>query len=287
MSTKTPLISIVIPTYEMKGQGVPFLKRCLDSISKQNNINPEVIEILISDQSSDRAIGDFCNTQNLSFQLGYHRTPTGRGIAAHNLNIGIQKARGKYIKILFQDDLLVEEEHLATLIECLDENNPQAILTCATHTKDGIDFYKHITPKENPYFLFGNNTVSSPSVLTFEKSAFGNQPFDENLKLLFDCDFYHRLFQKNNNIKICGSITIANGVWGGQTQFSISEKQFTHEVRYLNWKYPSAQLNVLLPEYETFFANLHPEAPFPFSLNIKAPWWQRWWWSVSRKSLAQ
>lgn len=284
MSTKTPLISIVIPTYEMKGLGVAFLKRCLDSIYKQTVINPDEFEILVSDQSSDSAIEDFCKSQKASFALRYHRTHTGKGIAAHNLNIGIQNALGKYIKILFQDDLLVENTYLVTVLECLDKYSPQAILTCATHTKDGIDFYNRITPKENPYFLFGNNTISSPSVITFEKSTFGNQPFDESLKLLFDCDFYHRLFQNGNSIKICDSVTVANGVWEGQTQFSISEKQFTKEVRYLNWKYPNARLGALLPPYKTYFEKQHPDAPFPFNLNIKSPWWQKILWALGRKS---
>ena len=284
MSTKTPLISIVIPTYEMKGQGVTFLKRCLDSIYKQTVTHPDEIEILVSDQSSDSAIEDFCISQKASFALRYHRTHTGRGIAAHNLNIGIQNALGRYIKILFQDDLLVEDDYLATVLDCLQKNRPQAILTCAVHTKDGIDFYNRITPKENSYFLFGNNTVSSPSVLTFEKSTFGNQPFDESLKLLFDCDFYHRLFQNGSSIQICDSVTVANGVWEGQTQFSISEKQFTKEVRYLNWKYPNTRLGTLLPSYKTYFENQHPDAPFPFNLNIKAPWWQKILWALGHKS---
>jgi glycosyltransferase involved in cell wall biosynthesis len=42
-TTSLPLISIVIPTYEMKGQGVSFLKRCLDSLEKQVEIYPEDI----------------------------------------------------------------------------------------------------------------------------------------------------------------------------------------------------------------------------------------------------
>ena len=58
--TSTPLISIVIPTYEMKGQGVFFLKRCLDSIEKQINIDPQAVEVVINDQSSDQAIAQFC-----------------------------------------------------------------------------------------------------------------------------------------------------------------------------------------------------------------------------------
>ena len=280
ISTTDLLVSIIIPSYEMKGQGVFFLRRCLDSINKQRSVNPSEIEILISDQSYDRANEKFCKARPSSFSLRYQRTLTGRGIAAHNLNIGINNARGRYVKILFQDDLLVEDNYLATLIKYIAANNPQCILSGATHTKNGIDFYNGITPKENPYFLFGNNTISSPSVLTIEKIVLGNQPFDESLRLLFDCDFYHRLFGGCKKIQICDSIRVANGVWDGQTQFSINEKQFTKEVRYLNWKYPNAHLNALLSSYKAYFANLHPEAPFPFYLDINASWWQRLIWAL-------
>jgi len=51
-----PIISIVIPTYEMKAQGVTFLKRCLDSIQKQQLEDPTLIEVRISDHSADHEI---------------------------------------------------------------------------------------------------------------------------------------------------------------------------------------------------------------------------------------
>jgi glycosyltransferase involved in cell wall biosynthesis len=279
--TSTPLISIVIPTYEMKGQGVFFLKRCLDSIEKQINIDPQAIEVVISDQSSDQAIAQFC--QHHSFLVHYYRTDTGRGIAAHNLNQGISKARGTHIKILFQDDLLVQDTYLATLLQMIQEQGAQCILSAATHTRDGKAFYDPMTPKDNPYFLFGNNTVSSPSVLTVAKSVFEELPFDEHLKLLFDCDFYYRLFQTCQNIVIAPSIAVANGIWEGQSQFSISAKQFTQELRYLNWKYPSAKLAESLPQYREYFAQLHPNAPFPFGVNINPSLWQRLFWYLTRK----
>jgi glycosyltransferase involved in cell wall biosynthesis len=277
----TPLISIVIPTYEMKGQGVFFLKRCLDSIEKQINIDPQAIEIVISDQSSNQAIAQFC--QHHSFLVHYYRTDTGRGIAAHNLNQGIAKARGAYIKILFQDDLLVQDTYLATLLQMIQEQGAQCILSTATHTRDGKEFYDQMTPKENSYFLFGNNTVSSPSVLTVAKSVFEALSFDEHLKLLFDCDFYYRLFHTCQNIMIAPNISVANGIWEGQSQFSISAKQFTQEVRYLNWKYPSAQLPQAIVPYQQYFANLHPNAPFPFDTKIEPTGIEKIWWALTRK----
>jgi hypothetical protein len=211
----------------------------------------------------------------------YHRTLTGRGRAAHNLNTAIQVASGEYIKILFQDDILVDDNYLATITKTIAEKQPQCILTKALHTKDGETFFNPIIPADNPYLLFGNNTISSPSVLTVAKEMLKNTPFDERLKLLFDCDFYFQVFQKSKNIEILEEISIANGIWEGQTQFAISSKQFTEEVRYLNWKYPNANLTQLLPSYQQYFKKLHPDAPFPFEPNIQASIFKNWFWCLN------
>ena len=274
-----PLISIVIPTYEMKGPGVVFLERCLLSIQKQTGFDNKDVEIVISDQSSDQAIARFCQTL-CNKQIHYYRTMTGKGVAAHNLNSGINLARGSYIKILFQDDILVQDFYLKTIMDWIKLYEPPCILTGATHTKDGQSFFNPIVPSSNPYLLFGNNTVSSPSILTASKKFLQEHPFDEHLKLLFDCDFYYRLFEHSQNIIIDPEIFIANGVWEGQTQFSISQKQFSQEVRYLNWKYPKANLTQLLVSYGHFFTELHPTAPFPFNQKLVAKPWEKLYWKL-------
>lgn len=279
MAHSKSLLSIVIPTYEMKGQGVDFLKRCLNSIEKQKGLDPQKIEIVVSDQSKDEAIESFCKHHSLV--VHYHRTITGRGIAAHNLNTAIQIAQGEYVKILFQDDILIEDIYLATITKTIAEKQPQCILTKALHTKDGETFFNPIIPADNPYLLFGNNTISSPSVLTVAKKILKDITFDEHLKLLFDCDFYFQLFKKSKSIEILEEISIANGIWEGQTQFAISSKQFTEEVRYLNWKYPNANLTQLLPSYQQYFKKLHPDAPFPFDPNIQASILKNWFWRLN------
>ena len=281
-----PIISIVIPTYEMKAQGVTFLKRCLDSIQKQQLGDPNLIEVHISDQSADHEIEHFVErfTKDLianqpeGIIVHYHRTTTGKGMAAHNLNCAIGYAQGSFVKILFQDDLLVENNYLATVLEQIAQHDPDCILSAATHTQDGLTFFNPMTPVENPYFLFGNNTASSPSVLTVRKSMLTKITFDEHLKLLFDCDFYYQVFAQKLKVKFINDIHIANGIWEGQSQFGISPEAFSKEVRYLNWKFPQAKLETLLPQYQDYFAKLHPEAPFPFSTQIRAHFLQRWWW---------
>jgi len=268
--SSSPLISVVIPTYEMKGQGVTFLKRCLDSIEKQIGVDTNSIEVVISDQSSDDAIKEFCNTY--VHTIKYNRVTSRRGIAAHNLNKGIAHAKGEYIKILFQDDVLIENNYLCALITTIHQKNPDVILTGAQHTTDGKTFTNSITPRHNPYLLFGNNTVSSPSVITLKRKVATTLPFDEHLKMLFDCDFYYRLFNVDWNIIIDDQIHIANGIWGGQAQHQINQKQFTKEVRYLNWKYPQAHMRRLLPQYKAEFHLLHPNAQLPFSEKLELNW---------------
>jgi len=276
-----PLISIVIPAYEMKRQGVAFLQRALASIKKQTAVDPQAIEIVVSDQSEGQEIAQFCKTTALAVQ--YHRTPTRRGIAAHNLNTAIALAKGEYIKILFQDDVLVEDHYLSTLLKIINTDKPDGMLTGALHTLDGETFTNPITPKNNPYFLFGNNTASSPSVITLKREVAKVLLFDEHLKMLFDCDFYYRLFDQLLNIVIADQIHIANGIWEGQAQHQINFQQFTKEVRYLNWKYPQAKLRDLLPPYQAYFGKLHPTAPFPFHTNLNANLWQRAYWALTRK----
>jgi len=261
------LISIVIPAYEMKGQGVAFLQRALASIEKQIDIDARTIEIVVSDQSEDQNIEHFCKTT--SQVIRYHRTPTRRGIAAHNLNTGIALAKGEYIKILFQDDVLVEDYYLSRVSKIIHTDKPDGILTWALHTTDGETFTNSITPQHNPYFLFGNNTASSPSVITMRREIANTLQFDESLKMLFDCDFYYRLFDSHFNIVIAEKIHIANGIWEGQAQYQINFQQFTKEVRYLNWKYPQANMSLLLPAYCAEFYRLHPHAQLPFSENLR------------------
>jgi len=226
---------------------------------------------------------DIAANHRYGIAVHHHRTTTGKGIAAHNLNCAIGYAQGSFVKILFQDDLLVQDNYLATVLEQIAQHDPDCIMSASTHTQDGLTFFNPLTPVENPYFLFGNITASSPSVLTVRKSIFTKIPFDEHLKLLFDCDFYYQVFAQKLKVKILNYIQIANGIWEGQSQFGISPEAFSKEVRYLNWKFPKAKLETLLPQYQDYFAKLHPEAPFPFSTQIRAHFLEQWWWCYTRK----
>jgi hypothetical protein len=278
------MLSIVIPTYGMHGQGTFFLERCVQSIAKQIHLGTISLEIILADQSKDFAIQDWAS-QNQSIgstkiPLHYYRVQTKLGFAAHNLNVGISHARYAYCKILFQDDVLVEDNYLARILEFLSTEAPQCLFTGALHTTNGVDFTDPIVPSANPYFLFGMNTVSSPSVLTIARAFALEHPFDEHLKMLFDCAFYYAVFASKTRVAFAPEIHIANGIWQGQAQHAISSWQFTKEVRHLHRSYPQAALTDLLPNYQAVFAARHPNAPFPFSQDLEPNFLTRireWW----------
>jgi predicted O-linked N-acetylglucosamine transferase (SPINDLY family)/GT2 family glycosyltransferase len=95
-----PLVSICIPTYN----GEKFIYEAIQSILAQTYTNLEII--LSDDASIDRTIEIAKSLQQESFCKFSILEHSQYGLA-QNWNFCISQAQGKYIKFLFQDDLLV------------------------------------------------------------------------------------------------------------------------------------------------------------------------------------
>ncbi|WP_445384805.1 glycosyltransferase family 2 protein [Robiginitalea sp. IMCC44478] len=89
-------LTIIIPVYNAE----KTLERCIESIICQSKKNTEVI--LINDGSSDSS-AFLCDkyANNYSFISVYHQENKGPSVAR---NLGIQKAKGKYIGFVDSDD---------------------------------------------------------------------------------------------------------------------------------------------------------------------------------------
>lgn len=90
------LISVIIPIYKVES----YICRCIDSVLGQTYANLEVI--LIDDGSPDRC-GEICDHYKLLDHriIVIHKTNGGLSEAR---NVGIQKAKGKYITFIDGDD---------------------------------------------------------------------------------------------------------------------------------------------------------------------------------------
>lgn len=226
-------ISICIPTYEMHGLGVEFLSYSFDILVKQTYKN---FDVIISDHSKNDNIENLCKEYSTKLNINYYRNFDNIGNSSANLNNAIKKSKAEIIKILFQDDFLYNENSLEETIKTFDIKKDKWLVSACEHSKNGTDFYRPFFPKYNKNIYLGENTISSPSVLTIKN----DNPllFDENLIWLMDCDYYKRCYDMFGKPKILNTITVVNRVGDHQVSNTISTKELQEkEHNYILKKY--------------------------------------------------
>jgi len=257
------MIAIVIPAYDMHHQGVHFLRRALESFSKQKQIDFSQMMVVVSDHSVDFVIEEFLKGYQTPFQLHYVRNYTHFGNISQNLNHAIefvlQNGPASYIKVLFQDDYLLTDDYLAKILHITQETKPDAIITGATHSTDGKNCFNPIAPKNNPFLIFGQNTISSPSTLTLSRQVCEQERCDEDVRLFMDVDWYYRILKSYSSIVYAPDLFVVNGVWDGQMQHQFDAQGFTQELAYVLSKYEADQLREQVPSYLALLQEKHPE----------------------------
>lgn len=226
-------ISICIPTYEMNGKGVEYLNHSLNILSNQTYRD---FEVVISDQSDNLDIKNLCEKWNGNLNIKYISYKDGLRRSSSNINNAIKHASGDIIRILFQDDFLYDKQSLETeLVHFLGNHNDWMVTACC-HTKDGINLTNPFYPKYNDIIHYGNNTISSPSVLMLYKKSF--LEFDESLLWLMDVEYYKRMFDSFGLPSICNYITVVNREHDNQvSNIHVTDEVKKYELNYINSKY--------------------------------------------------
>jgi len=226
------LVSVCIPTYEMHGLGDTYLKQSFDILTTQTFRD---FEVVISDDSITSIIEDLCDVYSDKLDINYSRNTNNIGNPSTKINNTIKKANGKLIKILFQDDYLYNEESLEEIVNNFDLKKDSWLISASEHSEDGINFCRPFYPKYNDKIHLGNNTISSPSVLTIKNE----DPllFDEQLTWLMDCDYYKRCFDKYGKPKILNKINVVNRIGSHQISNTIDETLKQKESNYILGKY--------------------------------------------------
>lgn len=210
-----PLVSICIPTYN----GEKFIAEALCSAINQTYRN---IEIIISDDASNdstlKIVNEIISNSNRPFAV-YNHKPSGIGA---NWNNCIRKAKGEYIKFLFQDDLLrvdCVEKMIALamlnknigLVYCKriiihDPNNKEHlkwIQYCGILHKywykldvkegfvDGKDYLSDLNLMYKSLNKIGEPTAVLLNKAIFKKIGY----FDKNLRQSLDIEFWYRVMK--------------------------------------------------------------------------------------------
>lgn len=226
-------LSICIPTYEMNGKGYDFLNHNLHILTNQSFKD---FEIVISDHSLSDDIERLCKKYNGRLKINYKKNLENIGSSSSNINNAIKNAKGKLIKILFQDDFLYNEDSLDITINNFDLKKDKWLVTRCEHSIDGISFIRDFKPVYHDKIFLGNNTISSPSVLTI----LNDEPhlFDENLIWLMDCDYYKRCYDSFGLPKILNVITVVNRIGSHQVSNTIVNNEIQQkELHYIKEKF--------------------------------------------------
>jgi len=198
---KNDLVSIVIPTYEMLGEGLFYLDLSLKKIVDQTYKN---IEVIISDHSIDTNLEKLTTDYTSQLNIKYFKNNNNRGSSSANINNGIINCSGSIIKILMQDDYFYEKTAIESIVNIFNENeNINWLVTgCVYGGKNGV-----VRGSMFPYYtediILGNNKIGSPSVLTIKNE----NPiyFNNDLLWMMDCDYYKKLYDRYGNPFILNS----------------------------------------------------------------------------------
>lgn len=219
-------ISVVVPIYQMDN-AIEFLDRNLKSIYIQSF---DDYEIVISDDSDDDMLKIWLS--KIDLPIKYYKNLGNKGMA-NNTNNAINHATGDLIKILFQDDFFYDSRSLEKIVEHFSSQTNWLVTGC-THTMDGITFLND----HKPYYSESENTIGSPSVLTFRKKV--KERFDPNFYWALDLAFYKDLYNKYGKPKIYDQVNVVIGVGLHQTTAKLSDERKELEHKLLKLKYEQA-----------------------------------------------
>lgn len=195
--SELPLVSICIPTFN----GSRFLRETLKSVLNQTYEN---LEIRISDHSSTDNTEEIVKSFHDS-RIDFHSQVPGGGAEA-NWNASISGARGKYIKLLCQDDIL-KPQCISQQVETL-ENNPNGSFCFSSRdviSPKGLTLLpsRGFKPKENIVSLndylptlirSGTNMFGEPCSVLINSSALNQvQPFSGSY--LIDLNMWYSLWK--------------------------------------------------------------------------------------------
>ncbi|APG47076.1 glycosyltransferase family 2 protein [Phaeobacter porticola] len=226
-----PAITICIPAYAMGGEGASYLADSFDHLCAQSFGD---FDVVVSDQSDDQAVAEVCAAYGNRLTVTHLWNRDGARQASANVNNAMHHAKGEIIKILFQDDLIIDPNGLQRIHDEMGQGAYWSLCGSGT-TRDGVAVDRPMVPHLTNRLHFGKNTVSSPSVLAMRREAL--VLFDEALIWLMDVDIYKRLWDAHGAPIVVADTIIANRLHDGQVSASVSRSLRQTELRYMARKF--------------------------------------------------
>jgi glycosyltransferase involved in cell wall biosynthesis len=223
-------VSIVIPVRNGGEFVMQAIKSVIDSASSELNYEVIVSENFSSDNTKEEL--QLCTHPAVSVI-----TPTRPLRISENWDFVCSLARGRYIKLLCADDLLVPGS-LEKEVKALDQN-PTALASFASRTiigpegklvmeRTGLRKFsgsQEFDPLLRKSFLSGTNVFGEPGCVLFRREVLiSTLPWSVDLPFVIDLDFYIRAF-KGKSIFIIEDSTSRFRIHGKSVTSSLSKEQ--------------------------------------------------------------
>ncbi|MDO9000765.1 MAG: glycosyltransferase family 2 protein [Bacteroidota bacterium] len=167
----SPLVTILMPVYNADF----FLKRAMDSILEQTYSNIEFL--IINDGSTDNSLSIIKSYSDNRIVLIENEKNLG---LIYSLNIGLQKARGKYVARMDADDVSYKNRIQKQLV-FMENHSDVGILGTFIQKEKKFELYANpkLTSNELKARLIFNNIFNHPTIL-FRNSFLKEQNISYN-----------------------------------------------------------------------------------------------------------
>lgn len=255
--TRTPLISIAIPTYKRP----LLLKEAIESALNQKGFSN--YEVIVVDNNPDSTIEEEIIKSFNNSKLFYYKNEVNLGMTG-NWNRCIELAKGKWVTILHDDDLLYPN-FLREMGEIIKNNDDIDLLTCIADVGDQPHRKKNILKKIKAevkersgiakitlYRLLRSNINPFPGVLFKKDLALKLGGFDETFYPCADYAFWFKYCLRHQGFILYKTLSFyrisVNESQNMDTKVGIIEKAYQIQQNVMD----KIHLNKLLKEMFTF-----------------------------------
>lgn len=158
-------------------------------------------EVVITDDTPGNEIKGLVENYKEQFRIKYIKNTNALG-TPENWNEAIRNAKGKWIKLMHDDDWFSSKDSLRTFAYAISENPDKSFFFSAynnVHESTGknepvyLNWFRKIIFHNNPFTLIAHNSIGPPSV-TLHKNLV-EYWYDSRVQWVVDMDFYIRYFK--------------------------------------------------------------------------------------------
>lgn len=191
------------------------MKRLLDSVVIQTFKD---FEVVISDDSNDESVQELIKEYGNKFPIVYHKNDPAMG-TPENWNEAIRKARGKWIKLMHDDDWFANKNSLQTFYNATIAHPGCAFFFSAYNNVDeSTKTSERVTPgivgkyllKSSPLHLFKKQYIGNPSCTLVKREL--DVWYDNRLKWVVDFEYYIRCLKKAKSYFYINEVLINVGL---------------------------------------------------------------------------